>query len=68
MMPVMQTLEDTPAVGPASQDDAALLPRHVRRVVLAVVGILMAAAAYLVIARGPAILFDLARSAAAYCF
>jgi hypothetical protein len=48
--------------------DKALLPRAVRRTVLAGVGTLLAVSLYLLIVRGPAILFDLARGAAAYCF
>ena len=48
--------------------DGALLPRHIRRVVLGFVGSLVAGAAYLLIVRGPAILFDLAHmTAAMFC-
>ncbi|MBV1693055.1 MAG: hypothetical protein KGP27_01190 [Hyphomicrobiales bacterium] len=49
-------------------DDAAgaLFPRPVRRVVFAVLGLLLASAAYLFIVRGPALLFDLAHMTAAF--
>lgn len=50
------------------ESDTALLPRQARRVVLTAVGVLLAVAAYLMSVRGPAILFDLARGAMAYCF
>jgi hypothetical protein len=44
--------------------DTALLPRHVRRAVFAVVGTLLAFAAYLLIVRGPALFLDLAHMTA----
>ena len=53
---------------PPIEMDTALLPRPVRRAVLTGVGLLLAGAVYLMVVRGPAILFDLARSAMAYCF
>ncbi len=53
---------------PPTTVSEALLPRGVRRVVMVVVGILLAGAVYLLIVRGPALLFDLARGAMAYCF
>jgi hypothetical protein len=48
--------------------ETALMSRPVRRIVLAAVVLLLAAATYLFMVRGPALLFDLARGAMAYCF
>jgi hypothetical protein len=48
--------------------DGALLPRRLRRTLFGVVCALLAAATYLIIVRGPALMFDLARGAMAYCF
>jgi hypothetical protein len=44
--------------------DTALLPRGVRRVVIALIGALLALSAYLVSVRGEAMLFDLPGAAA----
>ena len=46
----------------------ALLPRHVRRWVLAGVSVLVFAALYLIAVRGTAILFDLRDAVSAMCF
>ena len=46
-----------------------LLPRPVRHAVVATLGLALAVAAYLMIVRGPAMLLDLASSAArVFCF
>ena len=53
----------------ASVDDGgALLPRHVRRWVLAGLGALILMAVYLIAVRGTAILFDLRDAVSAFCF
>jgi hypothetical protein len=48
--------------------DATLLPRSVRRWVLAGLCVTLAAALYLIAVRGTAILFDLGAGLAAICF
>jgi len=47
--------------------DRALMPRGVRRAVLALLGVLMLGAAYLAAVRGDAILLDLAGLANLFC-
>jgi hypothetical protein len=54
--------------GASRSDDSALLPSHIRRPVYVAVGLALIFAAYLIIVRGPALLFDLAHSAyAMFC-
>jgi hypothetical protein len=60
----MAQLDPTQRLAP----DTALLPRQLRRAVMALVAVLLAGATYLMLVRGPALLFDLARGAMAYCF
>jgi hypothetical protein len=50
------------------EGDTALLPRGVRRWVLAGLCVMLAAALYLVAVRGTAILFDLGEGLRAICF
>lgn len=51
---------------PDDGDAGALFPRPVRRVVFAVLGLLLAGAAYLFVVRGTALLLDLAHMTAAF--
>ena len=51
-----------------SRIDGALMPRAVRRRVLAAIGLLLAAALYLISVRGTAILYDLRDVVSAMCF
>ena len=46
----------------------ALLPPLVRRWVITGVGVLLAAAVYLIAVRGTAVLFDLRDAVSAFCF
>ena len=46
-------------------DDGGLLPPRVRAILFGIIGLLMAFAGYLLLVRGPALLLDLAHSAAA---
>jgi hypothetical protein len=45
----------------------ALMPRAVRRLVLVIVGVLVAFAAYLMALNGPALIYDLAHAAVMFC-
>jgi hypothetical protein len=49
-------------------DSSSLLPSHIRRPVYVAVGLALTFAAYLIVVRGPALIFDLAHSAyAMFC-
>jgi hypothetical protein len=48
--------------------DATLLPPKIRHLTYGILGLLLALAGYLVIVRGPALLFDLSQMASMFCF